>query len=439
MQKPDVSPPAGTRDFFAEDLELRERVLRTVRTVFERHGFSPLETPAFEKLDIITGKYGEEEKLIFKILKRGEKQSGGDADLALRYDFTVPLARVVARYPDKIGRFFRRYQIGPVWRADRPGKGRFREFYQCDFDIVGSKSLNVEVEVFLLLADVLSEVGVRDFTIRINSRELLSALMEMNGVPPELHASVITAIDKLDKIGVPGVAKELTERGLQAESRDPLLRLVETYVADPESMKKQIASSPKGQKELSAIDQVMGVVQPLMRQGKLQFDPFLARGLSYYTGIIFEVAAEGIASSIASGGRYDNLIGMFSSADVPACGGSLGIERILMVLQSTGAMGANRTSPDVLVTVWDESLRPASFRFATHLRNAGINTEVYVGEGRIPEQIGYASKKGIPYAAVIGPDEESKNQVAVREMVSRKQTLATWDEAAQIVRGPAKV
>jgi len=438
MPKYDLSLPAGTRDFFAEDMKLRESVLHTVRDVFERFGFLPLETPAFERVDIMMGKYGEEEKLIFKILKRGEKQSGGEADLALRYDFTIPLARVVARYPEKIGRLFRRYQIGPVWRADRPAKGRFREFYQCDVDIVGSRSVNAEAEVILVLTEALSAAGVHNFTVRLNSRKVLGALLEMHGIPTELHTSVTTAIDKLDKIGVVGVSAELLQRGVPASKRDGLLQDLEAHVADPGHIRKRLVSLPSGEAALRDIDQVTGIVQPLMKHGKLVFDPFVARGLSYYTGIIFEIAAEGIGSSIASGGRYDDLVGMFSSNEVPACGGSLGIERILMLLQNTEAARERQNVPQVLVTIWDENLRSDAFRFATHLRDHGVSTEIYVGEGKLSQQIGYASKKGIPYCAVIGPDEHAKSQVAIKDLRSQIQVLATWDEALQTLKRTAK-
>lgn len=425
MNKVDVSPPSGTRDFLPEAVEARERVLASIKKTFERHGFRPMETPAFERLEVLTGKYGEEgEQLIFKILKRGEKAATGEADYALRYDLTVPLARVVARHQEVFGKMFRRYQIGPVWRADRPAKGRFREFYQCDFDIVGPKSLTADAEVLLALTSALGALEIGEFVVRLNSRKVLHGMMEVYGIPEEQQGGVLIALDKFDKVGAEGVAKELVERGLPPSNVEHMLAALQDHAR----FAAELQTSENGRAGLDEVNQLIEMTGGQLCAGTIVFDPLLARGLNYYTGPIFEVKHHGLGSSIASGGRYDNLIGMFAGKTIPACGGSLGMERILMLLEDRAQ--ASVSGPKVLVTVWDAASVAESLRIATRLRREGVSTEVYLGKDRIGEQIGYASKRGISFVVMCGPDERAQGAVKVKDLRADSQQALGLEEAA---------
>jgi histidyl-tRNA synthetase len=406
------------RDFLPAEVKAREQVLSTVRDVFESYGFAPLETPAIERLEILQGKYGEEgDRLIFQIAQRG-KRAGEEADLALRYDLTVPLARVVAEYQGRTGKIFKRYQVAPVWRADRPGRGRFREFYQCDIDVVGPEFGLADAETILVLTDALAAVGLKGFEVRLNSRKVLRGLIESYGIDPAREADVLIALDKFDKIGEAGVAEELRERGLADAA--PLL----AGVAGPEEdLRHRLGASETGRSGLDEVDRLIDLASPLLREGVIQFSPVLARGLSYYTGPIFEVYVEGSTSAISSGGRYDDLVGMFAGRSIPAVGGSLGIERIIPLV-SRGEEGV--VSPaKVLVAVWDAGSRPDALAAASALRAAGIPAEVYLGterSGNMGEQLGYASSRGIPYAVLRGPKEKEQGILTVRDLATREQT-----------------
>jgi histidyl-tRNA synthetase len=403
------------RDFLPAEVKAREKVLSTVRGVFESYGFAPLETPAIERLDILQGKYGEEgDRLIFKVAQRGAR-AGEEADLALRYDLTVPLARVVAEYQGRTGKIFKRYQVAPVWRADRPGRGRFREFYQCDVDVVGPEFGLADAETILVLTDALAAVGLKGFEVRLNSRKVLRALIESYGIEAAREADVLIALDKFDKIGEAGVAEELRERGLEAAG--PLL----AGVAGPEEeLRHRLGASETGRSGLDEVDRLIDLAGPLLREGVIQFSPVLARGLSYYTGPIFEIYVEGSTSAISSGGRYDGLVGMFAGRSIPAVGGSLGIERIIPLV-AAGDQGV--VSPaKVLLAVWDAGSRPDALAAASALRAAGIPAEVYLGGERMGEQLGYASSRGIPYAVLRGPKEKEQGIVTVRDLATREQT-----------------
>ncbi len=339
------------RDFLPEDVRKREYVIGVVKEVYERYGFEPLETPAVENIETLLGKYGEEgNQLIYKILKRGVHESTGEADLALRYDLTVPLARVVAEYRDKLPKFFKRYQIQPVWRADRPARGRYREFYQCDVDVLGSRSMIVETEICAAASEVLTRLGFNDFCVRINHRKALTGILAVAGVALERHDSALIALDKLDKIGREGVEREFADRGIDMVAGNSLLNffsaLVELEHAAEIADQKQQALNKAiigrivefvGDNELGAqgVDELQSIIDFSESAGigeKLKIDPSLARGLSYYTGAIMEINVKDLAGSLGGGGRYDNLVGMFSGQEVPACGFSLGLERILVVM-----------------------------------------------------------------------------------------------------------
>jgi histidyl-tRNA synthetase len=431
---PSTKPPSGTRDFLPEDIRRREYVIGVVRSVYERYGFEPLETPAFENIETLLGKYGEEgNKLIFKILKRGEHESTGEADLALRYDLTVPLARVVAQYQNQLPKFFKRYQIQPVWRADRPAKGRFREFFQCDIDSIGSTSPVVEVEQLSAVSDILTTLGFADYTIQLNHRALLSAMLEAASVPAALHAEALVAIDKLDKIGREGVTKELVARGIDPASAEICLNaLANESTFDTIVSGHEAAKGPR-----TEIDRILGLLAGTPAAGRVAFVPRLARGLSYYTGAIMEISVPDLAGSLGGGGRYDNLVGMFLGRDVPACGFSLGLERIIVVMTERGMFPASVVggNADVMVTIWNDSSLADAVLLAGDLRNGGLRVDVYPEADKLGKQFKYASSRSVPFVAIAGDDEKANGTVSVKDMkTGEQQTLPRAAVAAFIAR-----
>ena len=420
MTKINLAPPSGTRDFLPQKLLFRRKVLLAAQTVFERHGFLPMDTPAFERLETLTGKYGDEgEKLIFKILKRGDKAASGESDLALRYDLTVPTMRVVAHHRHALPRIFKRYQIGPVWRADRPGKGRYREFLQCDLDTLGSNSAMADAEIICAVHDVLTGLGLRGFRFLLNSRRVLAGLLEAFGVPAELGPGVLITLDKLDKLAPGEVIAELAGRGL-AEAQATRLVAALTAADAVEQIRDALKRSDEGAAGLDEVDSLLSLVAGQVPAGAVTFVPRLVRGLSYYTGPIWEVAAEGGAGSLAGGGRYDRLIAALGGPDVPATGGSLGMERILMLLPRPEA---GHTRLDVAVTVMDERHAARSFGFAAAARDAGLRASVYLGgSGKLGRQLKWASDAGARWAVIYGNAEEEAGTVTVRDMITGEQT-----------------
>jgi histidyl-tRNA synthetase len=415
------------RDFLPAEVKAREKVLSTVRGVFESYGFAPLETPAIERLEILQGKYGEEgDRLIFKIAQRGAKATE-EADLALRYDLTVPLARVVAEYGDRIGKIFKRYQVAPVWRADRPGRGRFREFYQCDVDVVGPELGLADAETILVLTDALAALGLKGFEVRLNSRKVLRGLIESYGIDPARETDVLVALDKFDKIGEEGVRQELSQRGVEEGPR-----LLHEVSGPEDELRRQLGRSEVGRAGLDEVDRLIDLAGPLVSDGAVRFSPMLARGLSYYTGPIFEIYLEGSTSAISSGGRYDGLVGMFAGRSIPAVGGSLGIERIIPLVSrpEEGVVSPAR----VFLAVWDAAARPDALATASALRAAGIPTEVYLGGERMGEQLGYASARGIPYAVLRGPKEKEQGVVTLRDLQTREQTAVPEGDLVAVLR-----
>ena len=395
-----------------------------VRSVYERYGYEPLETPAFENIETLLGKYGEEgNRLIFKILKRGEHEQSGEADLALRYDLTVPLARVVAQYQGELPRFFKRYQIQPVWRADRPARGRFREFYQCDIDAIGSTSPVVEVEQLGAVSDVLTRLGFDDFVIRLNHRSALTALLERAAVPVSLRGDALVAIDKLDKIGTAGVLRELGERGVPADAAERTLSFFSGIGSgDPvDRLAALIRLLDGNEAGTAAVRNLMDIAilakdTPAYR--RLRIDPTLARGLSYYTGPIIEINVPDLAGSLAGGGRYDNLVGMFLGRDIPACGFSLGLERIIVVMTERKMFPAAVAggAVDVMVTIWNEQTRGDAVALASALRAGGLRVDVYPEADKLAKQFRYASSRNVPFVAIIGDDERAAGAVAIKDL-----------------------
>lgn len=434
MASRQFDPPSGTRDFLAGALLVREHVFSVIRDVFERYGFEPLQTPAFERLETLTGKYGDEgDKLIFKILRRGEHEASGEADLALRYDMTVPLARVVAAYGSQLPTPYKRYAMGPVWRADRPGRGRFREFAQCDVDVVGTASPLADAEVVGAAVSALDALGVPGFRVLVNSRRALTGLLQAYGVPSALGGGALITLDKLDKQDPGEVASELAA----ARSLGPATArsLVADLTADDatDRMRKALAGNDEGREGIAEIDRLIELAAPTVGADRLVFAPSMVRGLDYYTGVIFEIDADGVPGSIASGGRYDHLIASLGGPDTEATGASLGIERII-TLAGAGAEATRML--DVALTVMDTESEPAVMEFADRLRRAGLSAEVFLGTSRkLARQLRWASERRARYVLIYGGQEQAAGVVTVRDMNSGEQDqVAVADLAGHLAR-----
>lgn len=428
-----TNPARGMRDFLPADVRKREYVIGIIKEVYESYGFEPLETPAVENLETLMGKYGEEgNQLIFKILKRGEKlvQSAGSSpsdrdqplaldelsDLALRYDLTVPLARVVAHHRNELPKFFKRYQIQPVWRADRPARGRFREFYQCDVDAIGSTSTVIEAEIISAACDILDRLGFKDYEVRLNHRQFLSKLVADAGIENETDALV--ALDKLDKIGDEGVKNELISRGINEDAASRFL------------------SSVKGRVTNDELDKILR----LCVGRPVRIDASLARGLSYYTGAIMEIVlTDGdFKGSIGGGGRYDGLIGMFSKEQIPACGFSLGLERILVVMEERGMFPpeiAESTPADVLVTIFSEETIGESLKLARELRSAGLRVTVYPQADKEDKQWKYANSIKVPWICTVNETDLVEGMVSFQDLRSRQRFREAFDHVAAKMKG----
>jgi histidyl-tRNA synthetase len=408
------------RDFLPDDVRRRQYVIDVVRRVYERYGFEPLETPALENIETLTGKYGEEgNKLIYKVLRRGEGESSGETDLALRYDLTVPLARVVAEHRARLPKFFKRYQIQPVWRADRPARGRFREFYQCDVDAIGSTSPVVEVEMIGAVSEVLQALGFTDFVVELNHRALLTAMLDAGGVVSARHGDALIAIDKLDKIGRDKVGDDLVARGIDRAAADACLAAFE----DVHAFTEMVGRSEAGAAASRNIAEIVALCQATAAGSHVRFTPRLARGLSYYTGAIMEISVPDLAGSLGGGGRYDGLIGMFSGEQIPACGFSLGLERILVVMGERKMFpeSVQVAGPDVLVTVFDEASLADSLALASDLRRAGLRAELYPEPDKLGKQFKYASLRQAGVVAICGADERARGDVTIKNMKTGEQ------------------
>jgi histidyl-tRNA synthetase len=435
-----TKPPSGTRDFLPDEIRRREYVMRVVRDVYESYGFEPLETPAFENIETLLGKYGEEgDKLIFKILRRGDHESSGVADLALRYDLTVPLARVVAQYQNELPRFFKRYQIQPVWRADRPQRGRFREFYQCDIDAIGSTSPVVEAELLAAVSEVLGRLRFESFEIRLNHRRALTALLDCAGVPAPLHGDALIALDKLDKVGADGVQKEFLARGVSGAAARACLDFfagakdVVDATAGLDRLQQFVQGNEAGLTATGELRAIVDLAEETRAQGRIRIDPSLARGLSYYTGAIMEITVPDLAGSLGGGGRYDNLVGMFLGRDVPACGFSLGLERIIVVMTERDMFPAKVSigAVDVMVTFLTDGLRADALTLAAELRAEKLRVEVFPEVSpKLEKPLKYAAGRHVPVLAILGEDERARGEVTVRDLQTRKQEAAPRASAA---------
>ncbi len=440
-----TKPPGGMRDFLADDVARRRFVLGVVQRVYESFGFVPLETPTIENLTTLLGKYGPEgDQLLYRILHRREKleralQAGSPteldlADEGLRYDLTVPLARVVANYRT-LPAYYKRYAIQPVWRADRPGKGRFREFYQCDVDITGARDRLADAEVCGAVATVLQELGFADFKILANHRELLRALVAAAGIPAEQEGQALIVLDKLDKIGREGVVAEFGQKGLGEAAATSLLDRLDAVRAD--GALAQLAAGESGEAFVagaSDLQTLFAAAAAGPAGPHLVFDPTLARGLSYYTGPIFEIAVPGLGGSMGGGGRYDNLIGMFGKQQIPAVGFSLGLERVLLVMEERGMFPDLGVGPQVLLCRFPDVPGAASVAAATALRKQGLRVEVFAEPAKLGNQLQYASNLGAPFAAILGSAEVAAGTIALKHLTSGDQVTVPLAEVADVVR-----
>ncbi len=437
--KPSI--PKGTRDFSPTEMVRRNFIFKTIREVFERYGYQPIETPAMENLETLTGKYGDEgDKLLFRVLNSGpiiEEVKSKNADLkigdltekGLRYDLTVPFARYVVQHQNEITFPFKRYQIQPVWRADKPQKGRYREFYQCDADVIGSDSLLNEVELVQIINDVYSKLGI-SATIKINNRKILAGLAEVIGEKEKI-VDITVAIDKLDKIGADGVNKELQEKGISADAIKQLQPLI-TFKGNTKEkiafLENLLSKSEIGKKGIEEIKYLFETTSTINHQpSTIELDITLARGLHYYTGAIFEVKANGVQiGSICGGGRYDDLTGIFGLPNVSGVGISFGIDRIFDVMNELNlfeSIGLTASTTKVLLVHFGEAERNYCIAVASQLRSAGINTEIYPDvTKKIAKQFEYANKKQIPFVIVIGGDEMKTGELTLKNMTSGEQT-----------------
>ena len=449
---PSTKPPKGTRDLLPDASRRRQKIVSTVRDAFEAHGFDPLSTPAIENLSTLLGKYGDEgDQLIFKIMKRGASLAraiaaeggateGNLGDMGLRYDLTVPLARVAAQHQNELPRIFKRYQIQNVWRADRPAKGRFREFTQCDVDIVGTDSLVADAEVLGAAATALRALGFVDISFLTNHRDVLYGLIEVAGIDPALEGRALVAVDKLDKIGWDGVEKELGERGLSPSQVGALRALLDI---DPGSsnaetldkLESSLAGSKRGASGVAQLRELVALTAHGPAAGFLRISPSLARGLSYYTGPIFEVKSPQLAGSIAAGGRYDGLVGIFLGRRIPAVGFSLGLERLEVVLEALGLQPSiEDTAPQVMVARFGDDLA-ATMGLASFLREAGLRVDVFPDSARLGKQFKAAQQRGIRFVALMGPDELAEGLVSIKDLSSGEQQRVTREDAVAAIIG----
>lgn len=408
----------GFRDYLPDTMLPKQRMLDTVARTFESFGFAPLQTPALEYADILLGKYGTEgDKLLYRF------RDNGDRDIALRYDLTVPLARVIAM-SGQIVPPFRRYQIAPVWRAEAPGRGRFREFLQCDVDIIGVPELTADAECLAVGAAVLDALGVERYVLRVNNRKLLTGMLQKLGIPvgnPALAA--LRTLDKLPKIGEPAVRALLaTDNGLAAAAIDGIF---EFLALDPKNLADWFPEGSPGRIGAHELATLLDLARALGIADRVEVDLSIARGLDYYTGTIYETFLRDREDlgSVMSGGRYDELLGMFGKPPLPAVGISLGVDRLFAGLLEAGLIKPAASPAAVLVTVFDETTRPASYHLAARLRAAGVPTEVMLDSPRMKKQLRHADRQGIPHVIIIGPDDIDRGEVQLK-------TLATGEQAA---------
>mgnify|MGYP003705818703 CR=1 FL=1 len=428
------SIPKGTRDFLPEAAAKRNYIFDTLKSVFAKYAYLPVETPAMEKLETLTGKYGEEgDRLIFKILSRGEKlqraltsdelTEKNLSEEALRYDLTVPFARMVVQYQNEINFPFKRYQIQPVWRADRPQKGRYREFFQCDVDVIGSNSLLNEIELVQIIDEGFTALGLGDYNLKLNNRKLLLGLVQELGIENQFIDFTV-ALDKLDKIGVEGVLNELRGKDIEENKIQEIKKIVDLKndkKLNINNLKSFIKSNDTGLRGLEEVEFVIQNANNLEIKN-CEIDITLARGLNYYTGCIFEVVHPDFNSSLSGGGRYDDLTGIFGLKDVSGVGVSFGADRIFDLMETKGLFPKNlNQSAKILFVNFGDKEQAACLRFASELRKEGISTEIYPDQVKLKKQFKYADDRAIPFVAIIGENEINNNTITVKDLQSGEQ------------------
>ncbi len=423
----------GFRDYLPRQMILRQRIIEIFRGIFERHGFEPLDTPALEYVEVLTGKAGENEKLMYRF------QDLGGRDVGLRYDLTVPLARVVASHQHELVLPFKRYHIAPVWRAESPQRGRFREFWQCDADIAGASSMLADAEVVSIMAEALAAVNLPSFTIHISHRRVLEALARASGVPAELAGSIYRAVDKLEKIGPDGVLREMREAGIEQAVAERVLAAV-TITGPPQDvladLRGRLAEIPGAVEAIDELRQLFDLLPSFgVPEGQYRLNLSLARGLDYYTGPVYEATVDRPKVGAVSGaGRYDGLIGTFLGRPVPATGISLGLERIIEVVQEFGLMETPATVAQVLVTIFADTVGPAA-EIAQALRSAGLNVDFSLQPNRsLGDQLKYADRKGIPLAVIAGTDELARGEATLKDLRTGAQESVALSRLAQEIR-----
>ncbi|MGN0236033.1 MAG: histidine--tRNA ligase [Paludibacteraceae bacterium] len=436
-----VSIPKGTRDFSTVETARRNYIFNTIKSVFSLYGFQQIETPAMENMSTLMGKYGEEgDKLLFRIQNSGEK-ANTPPEKGLRYDLTVPFARYVVQHRDEIQFPFKRFQIQPVWRADRPQKGRYREFYQCDADVVGTTSLTCELELIQIVREVYRRLGIR-VCLHINNRKVLAGIAEVIGQPDKL-VDITTAIDKSDKIGLENVNKELIDRGLTPESVEkiqPILHLSGSNTEKLEQLAEILAASETGMAGVSELRTIFSLLQSTVSNEDslpVELDLTLARGLNYYTGAIFEVKAQDVQiGSITGGGRYDNLTGIFGMPNMSGVGISFGADRIYDVLSEGNLFPAELgTTTQLLFAVFGEEELRYALQWASQLRQNGLRVEVYPEPAKMKKQMAYANAKDIPWVAIVGSNEMEANTVMLKNMITGEQTPVSQTELQARISG----
>ncbi len=425
--------PRGMRDILPQKMLLRQYVIGQVEKVFQRFGFEPLQTPVLELSETLMGKYGEDaEKLIYDA-----KHREGKEELSLRYDLTVPLTRVVAMYPELV-KPFKRYQIAPVWRAERPQKGRYREFYQCDVDIVGTKSMLADAEIMTVVYSVLKQLGFKSFVTKINNRKILTGIGQYAGAPNEMLGSLYRSIDKLDKIGADGVREEMTKSQIPANVIDKMIELVALPSNAFGELREILGNIPIAMEGLSELEELATYIGDSgIPRANYQFDFSMVRGLAYYTGPIYEtVVTEPKIGSLTGGGRYDELIGLFTNQSIPTTGTSFGIERIIDVMDELAMYPSSigKTVTQALVTVFNRDLIGTSIRVANELRAASINAELGLDWDGLGKQLKYAAAKSIPFAVIIGPDENAAQKATLRDLSSGEQTVVAQGDLAKALQ-----
>ncbi|MDO5487893.1 MAG: histidine--tRNA ligase [Rikenellaceae bacterium] len=445
-QKPSI--PKGTRDFSPAEMMRRTYIFDSIKSVFRTYGFAPLETPAMENLSTLLGKYGDEgDKLLFKILNSGDyaanlsdeqlRTASQICEKGLRYDLTVPFARYVVQHQNEISFPFKRYQVQPVWRADRPQKGRYREFYQCDVDVIGSRSLLNEVELIEIVERVFLKLGIR-VVLKMNNRKILYGIAESIGHADKMM-DITVAIDKLEKIGIDNVKAELSERGLEQEAIDklqPILELSGTNAEKLTKLRDVIGSSETGLKGIDEMTEIFGYVAELGLELPIELDLSLARGLNYYTGAIFEVKALDYAiGSICGGGRYDDLTGIFGLPNTSGVGISFGADRIYDVMVGLDLFPeeVNFTTKVLFVNLGAEE-QMASMQIIRSLRDCGIAAEIYPESAKMKKQMEYANRRSIPYVVIIGSNELAERKATVKNMLSGEQQSVAFEEVADLLK-----